>query len=91
MSTAQKPSRWNFRVGPAADALVRRAASLSDRDLTDFVVEAAVTEAERVLADRTRFALDAEQWERFTSLLDRPVRDNPGLARLFARPDVLAE
>jgi uncharacterized protein (DUF1778 family) len=61
--------------------IVRHAAALSSRLLTDFVVQAAVNEAERVLAGRARYALDAEAWDRFTELLDRPVRDNPRLAK----------
>jgi uncharacterized protein (DUF1778 family) len=81
-------SRWNFRVAPDADEVVRHAASVSNRPLTDFVLQAAVNEAERVIADRTRFALDPEGWNRFTELLDRPVQENPGLAKLFARPSV---
>lgn len=82
-------SRWNFRIAPDADEVVRQAAAVSNRPLTDFVLQAAVNEAERVLADRTRFALDAEAWNRFTELLDRPVQENPGLAKLFAKPSVL--
>jgi len=79
-------SRWNFRVAPDADEVVRQAASVSNRPLTDFVLQAAVNEAERILADRTRFPLDGKAWERFTELLDRPVQENPGLAKLFAKP-----
>jgi uncharacterized protein (DUF1778 family) len=81
-------SRWNFRVAPDADEVVRHAASVSNRPLTDFVLQAAVNEAEWVLADRTRFPLDDEAWDRFTELLDRPVEENPGLAKLFAKPSV---
>ena len=81
-------SRRNFRVAPDADEVVRHAASVSNRPLTDFVLQAAVNDAERVLADRTRFALDDEAWDRFRELLDRPVEENPGLAKLFAKPSV---
>jgi len=51
-------------------------------------VDAAVVEAERVLADRREFVLDAEQWERFVEVLDRPPQENPGLAKLFSKPSV---
>jgi uncharacterized protein (DUF1778 family) len=87
MSKAAK-SRWNFRVTPDADEVVRHAASVCNRPLTDFVLQAAVNEAERVLADRTRFALEPEAWNRFKELLDRPVQENPRLAKLFAKPSV---
>lgn len=82
--------RWEFRVDAEADELVRSAAEASSRTLTDFVVEAAVVEADRVLRDRDRFALDAAQWARFVEILDRAPQENPGLARLFAKPSVFA-
>ena len=77
-----------MRIAPDADAVVRQAATLRHQNLTEFVIEAAVVEAERVLADRARFVLEPERWSEFVELLDRPVQENPGLARLFARPSV---
>ena len=80
---ARATDRWDFRVAAEADSLVRRAADVSHRTLTDFVVEAAVVEADRVLGDRTRFVLDEDQWTRFSDALDREPRDIPGLTKLF--------
>lgn len=85
---AKVTERWDFRVEPETDRLVRQAAVSSQRTLTDFVVDAAVLEAERLLADRTEFALPPERWEQFVALLDRSPRDNPGLERLFSQPSV---
>lgn len=83
-----KEIRWNVRVASGDDDLVRRAASLSNRNLSDFVLQAAKVEADRVLADRTRFILDDAQWAEFLNLLDRPAEANPRLAKLFATPSV---
>jgi uncharacterized protein (DUF1778 family) len=80
--------RWDFRVAPETDRVVRRAAEAADRTLTDFVVDAAMLEAERLLTDRTQFVLGAAQWERFVELLDRSPQENPGLAKLFSTPSV---
>jgi uncharacterized protein (DUF1778 family) len=88
MSNAKE--RWDFRVAPEADRLVRHAAATAERTLTDFVVDAAVVEAERLLADRTQFVLVAEEWNRFVELLDRSPQDNPGLEKLFSKPGVFA-
>ena len=88
MAKASNSTRWNLRVAPDANSLVRRAASVTHRDLTTFVVEAAVGEADRVLADRTRYALDEARWAEFVDLLERPVRENHGLKKLFAKPPV---
>ena len=81
--------RWEFRVSRSADGLVRRAADTTERTLTEFVLDAAVLEAERVLADRTHFILPSDRWARFVEMLDRPPQENPGLAKLFSRPSVL--
>ena len=90
MAEAGKDTRWNLRVAADANELVRQAASARRQNLTEFVLEAALDEAERALADRSRFALDEESWNEFARLLERPVRDNPGLAKLFAEPSVFA-
>ncbi|HZT93462.1 MAG TPA: DUF1778 domain-containing protein [Gaiellaceae bacterium] len=87
---AKMKERWDFRVEPEADRLVRQAAAASQRTLTEFVVDAAVLEAERLLADRTTFALPPEQWKQFVALLDRSPRDNPGLEKLFSQPSVFS-
>jgi uncharacterized protein (DUF1778 family) len=82
--------RWDFRVASDTDRLVRQAAETADRTLTDFVIVAAVVEAERVLADRTQFVLGAEQWDHFVELLDRPPQEKPGLEKLFSKPSIFA-
>ncbi len=87
----QSNGRWDFRVASRTDTLVRRAADATDRTLTEFVVDAAVFEAERILADRTQFSLGTEQWARFTEILDRPPQENPRLKKLFSRPSAFAE
>ncbi|MDQ2760530.1 MAG: DUF1778 domain-containing protein [Actinomycetota bacterium] len=86
--TELKDSRWTLRVTEPADQVVRAAALAAHRNLTDFVVGAAVGEAERVLADRTRFVLDDSAWEQFVELLDRPAREPQGLRKLLATESV---
>ncbi len=87
---AKTKERWDFRVAPEADRLVRHAAATAERTLTEFVVDAAVIEAERLLADRTHFVLEAERWNQFVELLDRSPQDNPGLEKLFSGSSVFA-
>ena len=86
MSAHTRDSRWNLRVAPSDDIVVRKAAGESDRELSEFVRTAAVLEAERILADRTVFALEKTQWDRFVEILDRPPRVPAGLKGLFSRP-----
>lgn len=84
----QVGERWDFRVAAGTDRLVRRAADSAEKTLTDFVLDAAVLEAERVLADRRHFELPPKRWARFVDILDRPPHEDPGLKRLFSRPSV---
>jgi uncharacterized protein (DUF1778 family) len=86
---AQAP-RWSFRVAAEANDIVRRAATICHRNLTQFVTSAAVVEAERVLADQREFALPQEKWDAFMRELERPVQENPGLAKLFEKPSVFS-
>jgi uncharacterized protein (DUF1778 family) len=47
------------------------------------MLSTACREAESVLLDRCYFALSDEVFQRFTSMLDSPPRDNPRLRRLL--------
>ncbi len=91
MAEPLRDTRWNLRIAGEADALVRQAATERRQNLTDFVIGAALIEAERVLADRTRFLLDDAAWAELAALLDQPVQSNPGLERLFSRPSVFVD
>jgi uncharacterized protein (DUF1778 family) len=88
MDASTKDSRWNLRVKAEDDAVVRRAAAESERELSEFVRRAALNEAERVLADRTVFELEGREWERFAAALEGPPRIPAGLRELFSRPSV---
>jgi len=80
--------RWDLRVAEDEDALVKLASQWTDTQFTTFVRRAALTEAKRVLADRTSFALDKTDWQRFMELLDRPARVPAGLRELYSKPNV---
>lgn len=80
--------RWDLRVAESEDALVRAASEQADTSFTGFIRGAAVSEARRVMADRTSFELEGPDWERFTELLDQPPQVPDGLRDLFAKPSV---
>lgn len=88
MAERTRERRWNLRVERDEDEIVRAASDVAETSYSNFVRGAAVTEAQRVLADRTRFVLDEDQWQRFNELLDRPPRVPSGLRDLFSRPSV---
>ena len=80
--------RWNLRVERDEDEVVRAASKAAGTSYSNFIRGAAITEAERVLADRTHFVLGDDEWRRFNELLDRPPRIPSGLQDLFSRPSV---
>jgi uncharacterized protein (DUF1778 family) len=80
--------RWDLRVAESEDALVRAASEQADTSFTGFIRGAAVSEASRVLADRTTFELEESDWRTFMELLDRPPQLPAGLRDLFSKPSV---
>lgn len=86
--TETRDHRWNLRVESSEDALVRAASDVAETSYSNFVRAAAVSEARRVLADRTQFPLDAQAWAQFTQLLERPPRVPSGLRDLYSRPSI---
>jgi uncharacterized protein (DUF1778 family) len=85
-----KPRDWagqgemiNLRASRKQKTLIDRAAEALGRTRSDFMLDTACREAESVLLDRRYFALSEEAFNRFTSILDSPLRDNPRLRRLL--------
>ena len=87
----RREARLNLRASKRQDALIREAAGVLGKSVTDFVLDSACTSAEQVLADRRYFEVDESTWRRFEEALDRPVRVKPRLARLFEEPGALDE
>jgi uncharacterized protein (DUF1778 family) len=84
----QKASRLNLRTSPQQNQIIRSAAAAQDKSVTDFVLESATMNAERVLADRRWFVLSEETWSAFENLLDAPPMPTPMLAALLSEPSV---
>jgi uncharacterized protein (DUF1778 family) len=73
----------NIRTSEHQRALIDRAAMLTGKSRSDFMVESASLEAERVLLDRTFFALDEDAFARFDEILKAPVQASPELHALM--------
>ena len=83
---ATRNSRIELRASEADRALIVQAADACDMKLSEFAVSHLVTEARRVLADRTEFVLSPEAWTEWERINDRPARDLPSLHKLLERP-----
>ena len=86
-----KTSRIELRATEGDRDLLDRAAAALGTDRSSFLLAQGRLAAQRVLADRQHFLLDAEaqqEWERINSRLARIL---PGLARLQERPSPFAQ
>jgi uncharacterized protein (DUF1778 family) len=80
-----RSERVDLRMTPAARQVLQRAAAVSNKTLTEFLLDSGMHAAHETLADRRLFLVDERQWEEFTALLETPPADNPRLRALLAR------
>ena len=85
MTTATRSARLGLRATPQQETVLRRAAEVSNKSMTDFILDSASRAAEQTLLDQRLFLLTSSQSQTLLSLLDRPEQDNPGLKDLFSR------
>jgi uncharacterized protein (DUF1778 family) len=76
----------NLRIKPDDRRLIDRAAKLTGKTKTDFVLEAARRAAEDALLDRTLFLAGPEAFEAFRARLDKPPHPNERLRRSLQTP-----
>ena len=83
--TINRSARLGLRATPEQEAVLRRAADVAHKSLTDFILDSACLAAEQTLLDQRLFMVNGEQYQAFMELLERPAQDNAGLTSLFAR------
>jgi len=76
-----KRGTLNLRIRPELRGLIDRAAELSGKDRTDFVLDAARHAAEDALMDRTVFVVNPKAYAEYLVRLDAPPRPNARLRR----------
>jgi uncharacterized protein (DUF1778 family) len=81
-----KRDSLNIRIKPELRGLIDRAAELSGKNRTDFVLDAARRAAEDALLDRTVFSVDAKAFREFVARLDKPPAPNARLRRALETP-----
>jgi uncharacterized protein (DUF1778 family) len=84
-----KTERIEVRLTPRTKHILQEAATATHTDLSDFVLQSSLAEAEIALSRRTRFVLSEEQWDKFVEMLDRPTSENPALRHLMTEPSAL--
>jgi uncharacterized protein (DUF1778 family) len=84
MSTL-KDDRLQIRVDPADKALLERAAAATHLNVSAFVVQAAASRAEEILAERSSIRLSPDAAAAFNEALERPADVNERLAQALRR------
>ena len=81
-----KSERINIRTTPSAKRALQDAAIVSNKTVSEFLLDSALTKAAEVLADQRLFLLNDEQWKEFMEALDAPPQVVPQIQRLFREP-----
>ena len=89
MNPSAKSKRIDVRGSSSVKQLLQDAARASHKSVSEFLLDAGVAEAARILADRRRFVPEPEHWQAFQEALDRPVARKPRLEALLREPGVL--
>ncbi len=84
-SNTARSARLGLRATTEQEAVLRRAAQVAHKSLTDYILDSACRAAEQTLLDQRLFMVSGNQYQALMDLLDEPVQENEGLANLFSR------
>ncbi len=84
-----RTARLEARIAPDALAVVRRAAEIQGRSVSDFVVAAAQEAAQKTVSEVEVIRLSLAAQEHFVKLLTKPPAPAPALKKALARHGVL--
>ena len=85
-TTRSRSARLGLRATPEQEMILRQAAQVSQKTLTEFILESACQAAQDTLLDQRLFLVENTRYQTLLELLERPADDNPGLKRLFSAP-----
>jgi len=82
-----KTERIELRAEPEREQRIRYAAKLAGQSLTDFMLDAASSRAEEVIASSQTTVVPADFFDALWEALDQPAAaDDENLTRAFRRP-----
>jgi uncharacterized protein (DUF1778 family) len=84
-SSNGRSARLGLRATQEQEIVLRRAAEIAHKSLTDFILDSACLAAEQTLLDQRLFMVSGDQYQAFMDLLDLPEQSNQGLVDLFSR------
>jgi uncharacterized protein (DUF1778 family) len=83
-----RKQRLSIRTTIEDKELIARAAEKENKNISDFVLENALSAAEAIVHDDAHLSLDEKRWRKFISVLDAPPRSIPALRKLLTEPGV---
>ncbi|MFL6469085.1 MAG: DUF1778 domain-containing protein, partial [Pyrinomonadaceae bacterium] len=83
--------RLNLRTTVAAKELIAKAAAKENKNISDFILENALSAAEAIVVDDANFIVDKKQWHRFIAAIDASPKKIPALRKLLTEPSVFDE
>lgn len=84
-STSTRSARLGLRATHEQEVVLRRAAEVAHKSLTDFILDSACLAAEQTLLDQRLFMVSGSQYQDLMDLLEQPMQPNNGLRDLFSR------
>lgn len=85
MPTPQSTARLEARISTNLHSMIKRAAELQGRTMTDFVITAVQDAAQRAIEQAEVVRLSLADQECFAKALLSPPQPSPALKRAFAR------
>ncbi|MFY0666342.1 MAG: DUF1778 domain-containing protein [Natronospirillum sp.] len=82
---ATKTAPINMRVDPQVRAVIDAAAGILSLDRSVFIQQAALREAQNVIADQKHYVLDQEAFDSFERAMSAPAVAVEGLKELLSR------
>jgi len=79
-----RATRFSIRATPKQKDLIARAATRSNKTISEFVLENAIEAAEALEMDDANFVVSREQYEQFLAALDEPPKSILALRKLFS-------
>lgn len=83
--SSARSARLGLRATPEQEVVLRRAAEVAHKSLTDFILDSACLAAEQTLLDQRLFMVSGSQYQALMDLLEQPAPANEGLRELLSR------
>lgn len=86
-----RETRFSIRATSKQKDLIARAASRSNKSISEFVLENAVEAAEALELDNANFVIGKKKYKEFLAALDETPQSVPALRKLFSEESVIDE